>query len=476
EQAIAAINRLKQKSPPSDTLPSNLLALVSMGKGENGKARETLEDTLRQSAGDLSASINLAQLAIGEKKYADARRLYQGALEKHPHHLSTQLKVVGLDGLEGKYKNVISQLIEIVRDNPEALEPRLMLARYYLRFGEPKKTESLLDEIRGKHLENADVLMVLTESQLEQQRYPRALETAKALLAAAPDSAMSHYLLARAYYENKDFKNMRPQLEQTLRIDPKFFLSRLVMVRLQTAEKQYPQARQILDELEKEYPNEVEVYTLKAWFALELGKPKEALQAYRKAYAIYPSSETVTQLARALWAEGDKNNSLQCLQDWLKKYPQDLDRHYLLAKLYTGLGRAKDARDSLEQALRLNPNNVVILNDLAWLLRNEDPGRALELAELAAVAASRSVNIMDTLAMVALEAKQYDKALSAISKAVDLAPENPTYRYHQAIVLERTGKTEMARDLLRELLMKHKGFASRDEAESMLGRLEKSSL
>ncbi len=470
DRARAVIDRLKAKLP-DQAVSFVLEALLYEGLGDEEKAKAVLEQALTLSPGDLAISENLARLAYKAKRFDDVRRLYEGALKTHPKHPLVQLRLAELDLREGKFKEMEGRLDTLIREKPEMLEPRLVLARYWLRFGQPERSQTLLEEVRSRYPDNPELLAVLAEAQLEANQGNRALETAKALEKIVPQSAMAQYLLAKAYAENADVKNLRNALERALQNDPKFLPSRLAMVKLLAMEKKTEQVRSQLAQLAKDYPDDPEVLSLMGWWAMQQGQPKQAAESYRAALAKVPSSSLVMNVATALWQSGEEANALKTLEDWNQRYPRDAAVHYLRSGFYLVQGKEEEAKKELATVLEINPRSIMALNDLAWLMRKTDPEKALAYAEKAYEQAPKAFQVMDTLAVVNLENRNVMRALQLLKEAATLAPQEPSVQYHLAIAQEKNGLKQEAIATLKNLTQSKRMFPERQEAEALLKTL-----
>ncbi len=118
----------------------------------------------------------------------------------------------------------------------------------------------------------------------------------------------------------------------------------------------------------------------------------------------------------------------------------------LLGDLLQDRQMEKKARDAYERALRLNPMNADLNNNLAWLLLTardrslRDPRRALTLARTAAVLKENGY-ILDTLATAFWANGLVDEAVATELKAMRLDPENRNY-YQQQVEKFRTRSRE----------------------------------
>ncbi|MDW7772381.1 MAG: M48 family metalloprotease [Desulfobulbaceae bacterium] len=108
----------------------------------------------------------------------------------------------------------------------------------------------------------------------------------------------------------------------------------------------------------------------------------------------------------------------------------------LLGDLMMQQQMEKKAVDAYEEALRLQPDNADINNNLAWLLLTagdtslHDPGRALILAQRAAEG-KRAGHILDTLAVAFWANGMIDEAVAVEMQAIAVDPRNNRYYRQQ---------------------------------------------
>ena len=99
-----------------------------------------------------------------------------------------------------------------------------------------------------------------------------------------------------------------------------------------------------------------------------------------------------------------------------------------LASLMQVQGRVGDALQQYEEMRKRQPNNPLILNDIAWILASSDdpqirnPAKAIELAQQACELTNyRMAPILDTLATSFASADRYDDAVRTLEQAIELA-------------------------------------------------------
>jgi tetratricopeptide (TPR) repeat protein len=106
-----------------------------------------------------------------------------------------------------------------------------------------------------------------------------------------------------------------------------------------------------------------------------------------------------------------------------------------LEQTYKKMGRGEDVLHTLEARAEADPGNAGVLNQLGWLYANNenpalrDPAKALAYAQRAVEASNgRDANILDTLAEAYYVNQEFDAAIEAEERALEIAPELEAYQ------------------------------------------------
>jgi predicted Zn-dependent protease len=124
------------------------------------------------------------------------------------------------------------------------------------------------------------------------------------------------------------------------------------------------------------------------------------------------------------------------LEHQLEQEPDNVVLHENVAMIYHEIGRLKEAVETYERVIRLDPSRAVALNNLAWIMvtapdKNlRDRKRALILAKKA-VKLERSPVFLDTLAEAYYENGMIPEAINSIKEAISAATENRNYYEEQ---------------------------------------------
>lgn len=468
-KAVALIDGLEKKHP-NDPLPSNLRGLLALAQKDKASARKFYEAAIKVSPGDVKALVNLATFAVAEGRHEEARNYLQQVLKHHPGNVPAQMALALVAARAGDKEQLESDLRRAVELSPQAVGPRVVLARYYLRSGQPKRAEQVLEETRAAHGENPEWLAALAEVQSALGYTTQALNTAKALVKAAPNAPAAHYRLAKVLEETGNIKAMRVELEKSVELSADYLPAQIAMIRLHAAEQNWTEARKAVQALRSSRPADPEVFALAGWLALREGKPEEAIASYRSAFEKAPGAASAVALSNTLWAVNRKDEALTVLRGWVDQNAQDAAGQYALGLLYNRAGQLPEARRHMEQALELNPRNGALLNDLATLVWADDPDKALKYAEEAVKLSPGSPSYRANLGLVLLRKGDTDRARELLREVVRQAPKHPGFRLALAEAEARGGNKAAAIEML-QVLRKTAPQSERQSAEALLKEL-----
>jgi tetratricopeptide (TPR) repeat protein len=99
--------------------------------------------------------------------------------------------------------------------------------------------------------------------------------------------------------------------------------------------------------------------------------------------------------------------------------------HYIAGSYYNSVGRFKEAYDEINQVPALDPNAVTpTLRLIKNHLRKQENEQALAMAESAVKQAPGEADFWIVLGQIYHQMNRFDDAISALSKAIDLNPDN----------------------------------------------------
>ena len=195
---------------------------------------------------------------------------------------------------------------------------------------------------------------------------------------------------------------------------------------------------------------------------------KEAINAYRNGIKETGASELAVKLHAALASQNVRGEADRFANTWLKEHPKDQRFRLYLAELAASRNDYATAIRNYQAMLKEQPDNPVLLNNLAWVMaRNKDP-KAIELAEKAYELAPEQANIIDTLGLLLVEKGDFTRGLELLKRARALAPRNPLIQFNLAAALVKAGNPAEAKPMLIELSMLGDRFPRSREVSELL--------
>jgi putative PEP-CTERM system TPR-repeat lipoprotein len=405
-----------------------------------------------------------------EQKHSVAEGFYQEILAHHKDNLPALLKLAALKQLDGDEAAMLGYLERGMEANPEAYQPRLVLARYHLSKGRPEKVAVLLSGL-NVGVGNPEVLHLLGQAQLAQEDFHSAQASFEKLLSLKPNAAKGHYLLARAYEGAGRHQDVEAALRKAIELAPEYIEPRVALARLLLKQKDNEAFVQQLGKLEALAPDSPVIWQLQIARAKLKGDETAVLAVYKKAYQQRPDTSTLLGLAGQKLARDDKDGALGLYRSWLTDHPGDVSVSLALANLQIKMNDTAAAITQYRQVLDNDRDNLIALNNLAWFLRDSEPKQAVNYALRAVEIDGESAAVQDTLAMALLADGQLKEAKNAIAKALGKTPDDSSMRYHRVLINLASGQKSSGLSELKRLLKTQEPFPERNEAEALMVRI-----
>ena len=468
--AIAAAQAYQRRHLTSVT-PYNLLGKVYQQAGQPEEARAAFQRALTLDAADPAANHNLAEMALADNDLVAARAYYEAVLAGHEDSVASLVQLARLDAREGNEEKLVAHLEQAMTVGPAVLEPRLLLARFYLGKGQPEKVAPLFTSLEPRQQQGPDVLRLLAMAQLSSRDASGAQFTLEQLLESSPDSAPIRHMMAMAVAGAGDSERAKQELERAVALDENYVPSRIALAKMALINRSGPEFDAQLEKLVALAPESYEVLLLQAAAQQGKGDKKAALVFAERAFDIAPSTATLVALGSYQEAAGDRKGAILRFDQWLKEHPEDMGTRMALANSLQLNQQYDEAGEQYSTVLQATPDNPIALNNQAWIIRNQNPAQALEYARKAAELAPDSAEVLDTLAVVEYINKDYSLARRSIGRALNLSPDNPSMLYHSAMIAAALDEKAAARATLEKLLATASDFPEIDEAKALLAQL-----
>jgi putative PEP-CTERM system TPR-repeat lipoprotein len=467
DKALAAVKALVAAQPQNAAV-HNLEGGVYLSKGDRGAARASFEKAASLQPDLFAPVMNLAQLDMEAKKPDAAKQRLLAFLEKNKKSSSAMSALASLALSQKHPEEATTWLEKASAENPEAVDPAKQLAVHYLRTNQQAKALTLIRKLQTANPANADLLDLLGQAQLANNDPAGALETYSKLVNVVPKSAAAQFRLATAHARMKNHTAAADDLKKALALDPGFTQAKLAQVELAMAQGSTDQALVLARQLQKTEPKLAVGFLLEGDILVAQKKLEQAVRPYEQAFAIAKSPQMLIKLAAAMKAAGKTKDADAKLAQWQSEHPAESLVATYVGESYLANKQYKAAIEQFEAILKIQPENPMVLNNLAWVYQEQKDPRALETAERALKFAPDSAAVMDTLGWLLVQQGNVARGLPLLQKAVAQQPSAPELRYHLAFALNKSGDKKTARQELDKLLSDNKPFPQIDEAKALL--------
>jgi tetratricopeptide (TPR) repeat protein len=159
------------------------------------------------------------------------------------------------------------------------------------------------------------------------------------------------------------------------------------------------------------------------------GRLDDAIAHFRQAIELRPDfPDAHYNLGTALFQKGDLDGAIAEWRTTLSIHPYDAGAHTGLGNALAQKGLLREAADHYEKALQSEPDSILPLNNLAWVM-STGPDDSLRNNEIAIQLATKANQLskesnpvfIRTLAAAYAEAGQFDKAIETARRALEQA-------------------------------------------------------
>ena len=481
-KAEALIQQARTEHPDDPAMLQNLVLLyLRQGRmTEAGKTLDAFEKLANVSQdGKTWASRIRPGLLLSTRRLADqdeALRMIEENLKRSAGSVvDLRMKISTLAARPGRRREAIKLLEDLVAtaDSPTVTD-RFYLAKLYLIENMVEKYEREMLTMVGPGKANlADTLAHYSRFLLDRNRIDEADRYINLLLKADPLGLTTLELDAQLL----SLRNQRLQLLAAIEEHGRKVPDQIGQVGNMLA--RYGFAREA-EQAYKAYvardPDRHERVLALARFYATTGRTSEAMKILSQTWMSL-GKEQVAQVALAVYdspaaAASEKQQVRTWVETVVKAQPDSVLKGRL-AGMRLQDGKTEEAISGLREILAGNPDDVGVLNNLAWilgLLDQPSTEEALKLIDHAIEVAGSDPSLFDTRAVILIRAGRFDEALQEIKSAQEMPTERPTLpqtlAVHLAWAYQGKGQIAEARQAFRQA--EAKGYRSESS-----GRLER---
>lgn len=471
-KALENADRIIEQSK-ENPIGYNLKGTAYVGLGNPVEARKNFKKALDLNPDYHSANINLAQLAIKEKDEEAAALIYKKILKSNKDHVSAILGLAKISRNKRDYENTRNYLNQAMKADPKRIDVRVQLSEIYLLEKDFEKAKGIAVQIirdfpeHGAGYEAAGKIdMLLGNTDL-------AIGNLQRMTAILGNNVQAFQLLAAAQNKTGDIIGARATYRKALEFAENKGPVYTQLFTMESKLGNFEKARDYISEITKIDDNPLFPHILEGRLLMLEKKPHEALKSYQSASELgAKSTRFIIEYSRVLAAVGDPASANKLLTDWLATHENNLNVRHVLASDYLQAGDFDKAMQQYDTILSLDGNNVIALNNNAWLYSKAGKMvRAQVMAEKSYKMRPETPSFMDTYAWILVQAGKNKQGLDLLQKAVTKEPNNMDIRYHFAVALKNSGSLRAAKRELEQIISSGVEFEEAANARDLLKKL-----
>jgi putative PEP-CTERM system TPR-repeat lipoprotein len=470
DEAAALAEDLGNRAPESP-VPETLLGIVAMRKGGAAEARAHFEKALALQPNFATAAINLALTYRAERRFDDARAVYDRSIKIEPKKAELMVARADLEFAADKAADGIAWLERARTADPHAVPPRLHLLHAYLGAKQNGKALAIGRELEQMAPGDPQALNALAEALLANNDRQSAIATLQRAADATNGSPDALVRIANALMLDDKVTAAYSYMRKAWETNPGDARVQAALVEFSTRTDTIGGSITFARDLAQQRPDDPAIDDTVGQLYEADGSYEKAIEAYAQAFRKDENSRFAQRLAHAQAVARQTDAAAQTLSSWLERRPDDADARLAYAMLLEGAKRVEPAIAEYEQVLAVAPRHPVVLNNLAWLYFQKGDKRAVALAQNAYALAPQSPVVADTFGWILLQNGETARATEILRAAAADASAPPVARYHLAAALSKAGQRDQAKQMLSELLRSGVAFDEHVAARQLLDQL-----
>ncbi|MGA0560492.1 tetratricopeptide repeat protein [Larkinella sp. VNQ87] len=435
--------------------------------------------------------LQLAELLVKQKRYADAENLYEELIKKSPENIEYGVELAAIYLFDDKPDKALAMYDQVEKATGMNEEIIRQKQRIYLKQNKVDKAIQEAEKLAASEPGETDYLLEGAELLIANDRNDQAVDWLQRALKVNSDLPQAHVMLADIYRKQGNLEKCSQELDKVfsnpnLEADLKArILSSYIKVGGEN-ETARQSALKLAKELATAHPRDARSLAIYADLLVQQGQKAEARDYYVKAARL--DKATYEMWGAILQLDGELNqidsmlvHSEQALEvfpnqgviwafngsaNYFKKRYKEAVEAYeesrrlsaanaelmksvtaQLGDVYNGMGEHQKSDEAYEEVLKIDPDNDHVLNNYSYFLslRKEKLPLALQMAERLVEKNQNNATYLDTYAWVLYVMKDYAKARLYLEKAIQ-ADKNVsgTIIEHYGDVLYQLGERDKA--------------------------------
>ncbi len=427
---------------------NNILARLGLAKlhleaGELDKAKDYANQTLAIDDKSINAYLLLADVALKQRNTQEVEKTLLTAQEKTKGNITAEVEVIKA------------------------------LGQFYSMQKQPEKILGLGEDVANRYPNNNIALSVLAQAQMLNNKNDLAEQTLLKLIDLNKKDNGARLLLVRLLNNQVGReKDILKLIDEAIAVDTNNPEPQLVKGAYLIKQKRTPEALEIANRLDEQFPKLPLGKLLQGDVFLAEKNLDKALSAYQLGYKMNPNDKVLFTIVDILSTQGKSAEAIKMLSKALENQKKNGSIHFKLASVYQSQKDYLQAEKHYKAILAEQADNVLALNNLAWIYSQQNNPQALELAKKAYEKTAKSPVVGDTYGAILVKQGQVKEGIAILEMAAAQAPKINDIQYHLAEAYAANNENKKAIDILEVIVKSEQSFSEKNAALGLLDKLK----
>jgi tetratricopeptide (TPR) repeat protein len=398
---------------PNHELTHRALATFYLGSGLPLRAEKSLV-FLAEKSNDIANRIALGDYYLVTGRPDQGLAILRDAATRPNGEAEARTRIAAYTYVVGRSDDALTALDEVLAKFPNHAPALLLKARFVLAKGRHDEAIRLATDATLSKPDYIEALYLLGQLHSQNGDHFQASQAYNAVLRINPMASPAQIELSRLLFAEGEPGSSKEYMDRVLRRAPEKHDTRVALIRALIERRDYRVAEVHLKELQREYPQSVDVQALggtlaalqkdyasaRRWYEAALRadsnrldalsgligldltarRPAEALARARAAVDRAPGNvQFLMLLAKAYGATRDFERAEATLRQAIESHPDAFEPYGLLGQLLYERGRLAEGRAEFEKLLERRPKFIPAHTMIGAILRRE--GRTDEAIE-----------------------------------------------------------------------------------------------
>lgn len=442
----ASLSRKVLLNQPDNRAARMVLALQAFSKKDYAKAREWLISNGPAEVSELAAILITAWTWQGEGNSDKALETLKKLEDTPAFNYFQSFHSALIANLDGRDKLAHEEFESAYELSGGSLRAVQAFGLFEEKRGRNKSAMQLYEDLLKRHPQNPMI------KQAVERIETGGIPPHDMVRNAAEGAAEALYSIASQLSKGSGADLARIYLQLALYIRPDFSLGHLLLADIYENQKNTKKALSAYDEVNPGSPLRMEADILAAISLDRLDKTKEAEARLKQVIARYPDKlRPIIAMGNMLRGRQKYEQAEPYYSQAIKMVGQPEKEHWRLyysrGVCFERMGQWSNAEADLKKALKLNPEQPLVLNYLgySWIERRRFLPKAMQMIRKAVDLRPNDGFIIDSLGWAHYQLGNWKEAVKNLERAVELQPDDPVINDHLGDAYWQVGRELEAR-------------------------------